>query len=398
MKILQLAKTPDATETYRLVYPQRALEVAGHEVRRMYLEAWPMKGQHHPVRPQDVEWADLLHVQRPLSEFSLKTIQQVKARYPHLPIVGDYDDDYFHVPRWNQGYTYVAAHSEWWPHIVPLFDGITFSTHPLRESFEENGWTGPSAVIQNVIDLDAIEALEPRYDFHVDCPRLNDNGGLEVAARLDAAGFNELARGKTVVCWAGSAFHYADIDQVAEALKAVAEADENVLFIFVGYTQGNIVKALPSNRLFLVAGSSIEDYYRRLKSLKIDISLAPLHPCKFNNAKSNLKLMEAFSLGWFPVAVDLDPYFDDLDPEAVTAEGDLWIPRHGLLVDPNFPVKAWSDAILKAIAQVRNPDVDLWRKNNLTYVRERYTLPDRVEDYDTFFRQVAAAKARESAA
>lgn len=405
MKILFLAKSPDATKYFRADMPAKYLNKAGHDARVMYLEEQPKAGQPHPVRTDDVEWADVLVCQRPVSEYALNVITQIKKKYPQLPVVGEYDDNYFEVPNWNQGYTYLAGMWEWCQKIPALFDGIIFSTESLREYFTQGAWsrggmspvrfTGPTAVIPNSMDFETIDGLTPLPPFLIDAPELNKTGNLQKAYQITSHDFAELHRDKVVVAWIGSAFHFQDIQQLTEGIRAVAKRDPRIVFLFVGYTQGNVVASLPINRLFLCGGKHpITEYYRMLKSFKIDISLAPLRACTFNAGKSNLKILEAMTFGWYPVCSDFDPYEDDLDPDAAQWEGEGYQPRHGSLVNMMNPLH-WADAIVAAAQKVRDEKLKQQMiDDNSRYVRAEYSPELRVPMYLEFFEQMLAKKVR----
>ena len=49
-------------------------------------------------------------------------------------------------------------------------------------------------------------------------------------------------------------------------------------------------------------------YPAKAKSLKLDLAIAPLEPCRFNEGKSNIKLLEYTALGIPGVFTDITPY------------------------------------------------------------------------------------------
>ena len=51
-----------------------------------------------------------------------------------------------------------------------------------------------------------------------------------------------------------------------------------------------------------------EDYPTKLASLNLDLAVAPLERNRFNEAKSNLRLLEYGILGWPTIASDIHPY------------------------------------------------------------------------------------------
>ncbi|GHU06724.1 hypothetical protein FACS1894158_14050 [Betaproteobacteria bacterium] len=97
-------------------------------------------------------------------------------------------------------------------------------------------------------------------------------------------------------------------------------------------------------------------YPAKLASLDLDLAIAPLEPHPFNEAKSNLRLLEYGILGWPVICTDIFPYQTDnppvtrrpneadkwiaairervAEPDALAREGDAlreWVKRHYLL-------------------------------------------------------------------
>jgi hypothetical protein len=53
---------------------------------------------------------------------------------------------------------------------------------------------------------------------------------------------------------------------------------------------------------------ALDLYPRKLASLNLDLALAPLEHNRFNEAKSNLRILEYGALGWPVIASDIQPY------------------------------------------------------------------------------------------
>lgn len=390
MKILFLSKSPDATEVYRCAIPQKYLQRAGHDVRRTYVEEQPRK-PGSGIKEADVEWADVVVFQRPLTKFALDCLTMIKQKIPGKVLVGDYDDDYFSVPTWNPGYTFVKANQPHWEQMLPLFDGLTVSTNPLKGALMQ-ATQAPIEVIPNGFDFDAFDAARSDVKFGLKASRIKDKA-IDHAYAIDNQQFNELMRDRVVVGWAGSRFHYVDQEWLVDSLADICKADERIVFLFIGYIQDRVVKEIPLSRLFTAAGAyPVENFYAMLKSVKIDIALAPLDPCTFNSSKSNLKILEAMSLGAFPVCSRFDPYEEDLDWEAAMVfEDDEFMPRHGLLVD--YREIDWKEKILSAAKTVSDPvaKAAMMSANN-AYVRARHSAELRTEAYVNFFQSLLNAK------
>jgi glycosyltransferase involved in cell wall biosynthesis len=113
---------------------------------------------------------------------------------------------------------------------------------------------------------------------------------------------------------------------------------------------------------------SHQDYISKLASLNLDLAVAPLEIHPFNEAKSNLRLLEYGYLGWPVICSDIYPYqtapvkhvsnephawiaairerIHDLD--AAQAEGDRlrqWVVDNYMLEDH---LDAWMAALVRA--------------------------------------------------
>lgn len=392
MKILFLPKAPDATAYFRCELPAKALAAAGHDVRSRYLEPHPNVADAG-VREQDCEWADVIVVQRPLTEYALEIVRQLKARLPHKAVVGDYDDDYYSVPRWNPGYTFVKANEKYWQALVAEMDGVIVSTDPLAEAIHRR-YKGPIEAIPNGFDFATFDALPPPLPFPLAASRLAPDGlNHQVAYSVGSEEFNELMRERVVVAWAGSQYHFSDLGRLAPCVPEILRRHPEVVLLFVGYVTGDILRGTELSRVFTCGGRfPATAFHAMLRSLKIDIMLAPLEPVEFNASKSNLKVMEAMALGAYPVCSKFDPYQDDLDLEELAeVDPDDTTPRHGRLVP--YRKGAWAAAVSEAVALVSDPvRRETVRRDNAAFVRARHAAPLRVPLYEAFFTRILEAK------
>ncbi|MEO1765706.1 glycosyltransferase [Thiobacter aerophilum] len=153
---------------------------------------------------------------------------------------------------------------------------------------------------------------------------------------------------KPRVGWAGAQQHAGDLALIADVVKATAQ---EVDWVFFGMCPDALRPHVREYHDFVV---SFYDYPAKLASLDLDLAVAPLAINAFNEAKSNLRLLEYGILGWPVVCTDIHPYRDapvkrvpntteawveairerihDLD--AAQAEGDElreWVRRHYLL-------------------------------------------------------------------
>lgn len=316
MRILFYAKSPDATEYYRVSVPAKYLRrLPGVEVITSFAEKHP-KLPESGVRFTEIEWADVIVFQRPATEPVLKIMEMIKTRYPKKILLLDYDDDYYAVPKWNPGYPFIKINERYWPQFPALVDGIITSTEPLADVFRGKAKT-PVAAIPNGFDFEMFDEVVPEPDMVIQNLGIDKASGKAfVNYQLNLAEFRAVMENKTLITWAGSRFHFVDLDWIAADVQKLIKERKDVNFMFVSYMQANLINGVPPNRIFTTNGlSPVQRFYGLLKSIDSDIMLAPLDPCAFNRSKSNLKTMEIMSLKAFPICSAWDPYEDDLDPE-----------------------------------------------------------------------------------
>ena len=170
MKILFIGKTADATAHFRCDIPAKYLAKAGYEVRFDYIDQLPnVPGSG--IKEKDCEWADVIVFQRPITDSHYKIINIIKKVRPDKILVGEYDDDYSCVPTWNPGYAYIKAHESHWRNILPLYDGVITSTEPLKNSLSKLT-SAPMCVIQNALDFEVFDKLEPFKEFVLFAPKM----------------------------------------------------------------------------------------------------------------------------------------------------------------------------------------------------------------------------------
>jgi glycosyltransferase involved in cell wall biosynthesis len=103
------------------------------------------------------------------------------------------------------------------------------------------------------------------------------------------------------VGWAGGISHSGDLEVIADVVKELAgEVD----WVFLGMCPDAL-------RPFIAEfhpGVPMDRYPAKLASLGLDLALAPLEFNPFNEAKSNLKLLEYGVLGYPVICTDIVPY------------------------------------------------------------------------------------------
>ncbi|MDR0379297.1 MAG: glycosyltransferase [Candidatus Accumulibacter sp.] len=171
------------------------------------------------------------------------------------------------------------------------------------------------------------------------------------------------ARGKKLrVGWAGAAWRTIDPGFMREIVEATRR---EVDWIFSGGIPEEIRSCAAE---WHEDPHEFEDYPEKLASLDLDLALAPLEIDPFNEATSNLRLLEYGILGWPTICTDIFPYRtgnppvtrlpNDArqwiaailarvgEPDALVREGEAlraWVRAHYLLEDH---LDLWRDAVL----------------------------------------------------
>lgn len=113
-----------------------------------------------------------------------------------------------------------------------------------------------------------------------------------------------LPRRKPRVGWAGAQQHLGDLELIYPVVEALAE---EVDWIFMGMCPDPL---RPFVREFHDFVRDFEAYPAALAKLDLDLAIAPLELNAFNEAKSNLRLLEYGFMGWPVICTDIFPYQD----------------------------------------------------------------------------------------
>lgn len=125
---------------------------------------------------------------------------------------------------------------------------------------------------------------------------------------------------KPRVGWAGAQQHKGDLAIISEAVKQTAHEVE---WVFFGMCPDDIRPYVAEYHQFEVG---VEAYPAKLASLNLDLAVAPLQQHPFNEAKSNLRLLEYGVLGLPVVCTDIYPYrSDDAPVTRVANETAAWV-------------------------------------------------------------------------
>jgi glycosyltransferase involved in cell wall biosynthesis len=143
-----------------------------------------------------------------------------------------------------------------------------------------------------------------------------------VANRLEKSRWLGLAprrrEGKPRVGWAGAIGHRGDLALLAGIVRATAKEVDWVFF-------GMCPDALKPYATEFHGWVPLHDYAAKLASLDLDLAVAPLEHHPFNEAKSNLRLLEYGVLGYPVVCTDILPYQGELPVTRVGNRHRDWV-------------------------------------------------------------------------
>lgn len=145
------------------------------------------------------------------------------------------------------------------------------------------------------------------------------------------------------VGWAGSAGHLGDLKILYPVVKATAHL---VDWVFLGA----IPNVLRRHAVEVHELVPIDQYPAKLASLDLDLAVAPLEVHPYNDAKSNLRLLELGAMG-FPVicSAGVGAFDCDLPVTRVDNRPGAWIDAIVAAVDDRVALAERGDALRKAI-------------------------------------------------
>ena len=263
MKILSWIKTLDGCSYHRVFLPNNHLDADVRTVSNL--------------KEEDMKWCDILHYSRHVM-ISPKFIAE-KAKEYNVKVIVDTDD--------------------WWE---------VGKDHPKYHMWKQSN-VGPQ-IRQHMMYADAVTCTSDLLASIVP----NDN--VYVLPNTIPFGEGQFrkhelpASDKVRLLYASSSMNYSNTNIIARAMEKLKHLPIEI--VFAGYHEGEVYELIIQNLTAkgqipytTIEWTGVEDY---MNSYQGDILLVPSKATEFNSYKSNIKVLEAATLG-MPVVVSMaEPY------------------------------------------------------------------------------------------
>lgn len=292
MKILAMTSGFDGCLYYRQSVPAEYINKSKeHHMRISFVYSY-----------DEINWCDIMVIQKQHQDEVVPYIKY--ALKIGKPVLYEVDDLYFAIPESN------PAHKHYGKDVqknlkmfYKMVSGITVTTPHLRDQLLP--YNDNIAILPNSLDFKALAKIDK---MPVDKIRKVPKFINKDKRRLPTDEMFEKLEDKIVVAWGGSPTHLDDLDIITDTLEKIANDNENVAIMMMACCTDKLLKKLGDDKLILVEPVPVYKYHKLLNSLPIDIFLAPIVDCAFNNSKSNLKAIEAMYNKYPIVASNVGEY------------------------------------------------------------------------------------------
>jgi glycosyltransferase involved in cell wall biosynthesis len=203
-------------------------------------------------------------------------------------IVYDIDDDLFSIPKDNPAANVIRKDQQFAAlETMRLADTVIVSTVVLKERLSQMAELAQKiVVVPNALDL---RGWTP----------------TPLCGSPD---------GKRRIFWQGGSTHAEDWTVCIEAVEDVMMENDDVVLMILGFLPPVVLSMVQRNhwqsRVEYMGFSEPETYYQLVKGVRAEVGLAPLTCSRFNDCKSNLKLLENSFIGMPTVASKVAPYLE----------------------------------------------------------------------------------------
>lgn len=267
-RIIAFSQDTQAVGEYRVRAPLRMLQKHG----LVEYALMPVNGAKN-VNLTELErlQGDVLLLHNFLHNHQLNLLHQCQKHSHYFKIFGQ-DDLGYAISQFNPYYhtNYKDMQSRIFQ-TLRMCDRLIVSTEPLADAYCH--CINDIVIIPNYIEFSRWQGIFPQSQTH----------------------------GKPRVGWAGAAQHLEDLQLIVSVVKKLAK---QVDWIFFGMCPKELHPYLCEYHPMV----SFEQYPSYLAKLNLDLAIAPLSNNAFNEAKSNLRLLEYGMLSYPVVCSDIYPY------------------------------------------------------------------------------------------
>jgi GT2 family glycosyltransferase len=291
---------------YRIIAPSRALAKSGmvHAYETMRLFTPPEVARMAP---------DSIVFQRQLELGQIEVIDWVKRTSKAFRVF-ELDDLITNLPAKSAHRASIAPDiADRLKKALALCDRLVVSTAPMARAYGRF-CGGDTVVMPNRLEKSRWLGLKPQR-------------------RLDK---------KPRVGWAGAIGHLGDLGLIAQVVQATAKEVDWVFF-------GMCPDALRPFVAEYHQWAPLHDYAQKLASLDLDLAVAPLEHHPFNEAKSNLRLLEYGVLGYPVLCTDILPYQGDLPVTRIANKHRDWVCAIREMVADRAALQCAGEALRQAV-------------------------------------------------
>ena len=382
--IIALPGDLSACGYYRVFAPLAAMERAGlAEVHRPEPTVALDGRVDVRINADDLKNYDIAVFQRQPEERILTLF--ARARKYGTKTVYDVDDDLFGVPPNSPAY---LAYGRDWRKVGGLgkLVGRTYQQYPPAsggkvlvdpqqreyEALESaaHQWTSQarancSGIIRNLRAADLVtvstERLRQVYGKHRSDLVILRN---QIEPRDWAGAIEDPYPKPAVECWigwAGTRTHWPDLKEIARAVVVVLQRNSNARLVLAGFPEAKELFEGVGEQVITFNWMPITDYRRIVAAF--DIALAPLAGIQFNEAKSDIRVLEAALCG-IPVVASETAYGDTVragNCGLVAKTPQKWIAHLERLVHNPDLRKQMGENGKRYVTRKRTYDANAWR-------------------------------------
>lgn len=317
MKIFFWPSDPGGCKYYRCDLPAGGLATLGHE---------STVSQQMPDWARDGE-ADVIVAQRLTEPGPLGLFKRLSGK---SKLVYEVDDDLWHLDPSNRD-----AYRAYGPdelrrarEAIEVADLVTVTTEPLADLL--SAWNPNVTILPNMIPAALLQHTPDSSDTRV------------------------------TIGWGGSPSHARDFGELARPLRIVLQRfGDAVEFHCMGADYTDRCSSRRGRTRFSGWHRTVDSY---LGAVDFHIGLAPLRPTAFNDAKSDIKLLEYAALGIPALVSNVGPYARAVQngAPAVTVTGRGWEdPLVELIQHPDQ--RAEYSKLAREWAAARTIEANAWR-------------------------------------